>query len=66
MGIFNFGRLGLRVINGPFFIGLGKLAALTTASAFMGDALTLSTAGATVVLLTLALAFLVPSVSRQE
>jgi MFS family permease len=66
MGIFNFGRLGLRVVNGPFFIIIGKIAALTTASAFVGDALTLTTAGVTVTFITLGLAFLVPSVSKQE
>jgi len=39
MGIYNFGHLGLRVVNGPFFIILRRLAALTTASAFVADAL---------------------------
>lgn len=66
MGIFNFGRLGLRVVNGPFFIILRRLAALTTASAFVADALTLSTAGLTVILVTLGIAILAPSVSKQE
>ena len=66
MGIFNFGRLGLRVVNGPFFIILRRLAALTTASAFVADALTISTAGLTVALVTLGIAIVVPSVSKQE
>lgn len=66
MGIFNFGRLGLRVVNGPFFITLRRLVALTTASAFVGDALTISTAGLTVILVTLGIAILAPSVSKLE
>jgi len=66
MGIFNFGRLGLRVVNGPFFIILRRLAALTTASAFVADALTISTAGLTVALITIGIAIVVPSVGKQE
>ena len=66
MGIFNFGRLGLRVVNGPFFIMLRRLATLITAGAFVADALTISTAGLTVALMTLGIAILAPSVSKQE
>jgi MFS family permease len=66
MGIFNFGRLGLRVVNGPFFTAVNKLAVLGTATAFASDALTLTFAASTVVLLTLGIAVLAPSLSRQE
>jgi MFS family permease len=66
MGIFNFGRLGLRVVNGPFFTLLNKLALLTTAGVFASNAITLSAAAATVALLTIALALFAPSVTKQE
>ena len=66
MGIFNFGRLGLRVLNGPFFTVVHKLALLATASAFATNALTLCAAAATVALLTFGLGKLAPSVSKQE
>ena len=65
MGIFNFGRLGLRVVNGPFFIMLRRLATLITAGAFVADALTISTAGLTVVLISIGIAIVAPSVSKQ-
>jgi hypothetical protein len=66
MGIFNFGRLGLRVINGPFFALLNKLALLGAAGAFATNAITLTAAAGTVVFLTLTLALLAPGVSRQR
>ncbi|MFQ5852484.1 MAG: MFS transporter [Candidatus Binatia bacterium] len=66
MGIFNFGRLGLRVVNGPFFTIMNKFFVLTTASAFAGNAFTLGAAATTVALLALSLAILAPSVSKQE
>lgn len=66
MGIFNFGRLGLRVVNGPFFALLNKLALLGTAGAFATNAITLTAAAATVVFLTLTLALLTPGLSKQR
>ncbi len=66
MGIFNFGRLGLRVVNGPFFAVLNKLALLATAGAFASNAITLTAAAATVALLTIGLAIFAPNVSKQE
>jgi MFS family permease len=66
MGIFNFGRLGLRVVNGPFFALLNKLALLGAAGAFATNAITLTAAAGTVVFLTLTLALLAPGVSRQR
>ncbi len=66
MGILNFGRLGLRVVNGPFLVSLNKLAVLVTATAFAGNALTLTAAAATVALLAVGLGVLVPNVSRQQ
>jgi MFS family permease len=66
MGIFNFGRLGLRVVNGPFFALLNKLALLATAGAFATHAITLTGAAVTVVLLTLTLAWLSPGLSKQR
>jgi MFS family permease len=66
MGIFNFGRLGLRVINGPFFALLNKLALLGAVGAFATNAITLTAAAGTVVFLTTALAFLAPGVSKQR
>ncbi len=66
MGVFNFGRLGLRVVNGPFFTVLNKLALLATAGAYASNALTLSAAALTVALLTVGLAILAPNVSKQK
>ena len=66
MGIFNFGRLGLRVVNGPFLTVLNKLALLTTAGAFASNAITLTAAAVTVLLLTVGLAIFAPNVSKQE
>jgi hypothetical protein len=66
MGIFNFGRLGLRVVNGPFFALLNKLALLGTAGAFATHAITLTAAAVTVVFLTLTLAWLSPGLSKQR
>ncbi len=66
MGIFNFGRLGLRVLNGPFFALLNKLAVLGAAGAFATNAITLTAAGATVAVFTLTLALLAPAVSKQR
>jgi MFS family permease len=66
MGIFNYGRLGLRVVNGPFFALLNKLALLATAGAFATHAITLTGAAVTVVLLTLTLAWLSPGLSKQR
>ena len=66
MGIFNFGRLGLRVVNGPFFALLNKLALLGAAGAFATNALTLTAAAITVAMLTFALARLAPGVSKQR
>ena len=66
MGIFNFSRLGLRVLNGPFLIAINKLAILSTATAFSGKAMTLSIASGTVFLLTLGFAFFLPGVIKQD
>ena len=66
MGIFNFGRLGLRVINGPFFALLNKLALLGAAGAFATNAITLTAAATTVVFFTATLALLAPGVSKQR
>ncbi|UCF89734.1 MAG: MFS transporter [Desulfobacterales bacterium] len=66
MGIFNFGRLGLRVVNGPFFTVLNKFALLITAGVFVSNAMTITAAAATVALLTFSLAIFAPSVIRQE
>ena len=66
MGIFNFGRLGLRVVNGPFLTGLNKLALVTTASAFASNAMTLSAAATIVALLTIGLVIFAPNISKQE
>ena len=65
MGIFNFGRLGLRVVNGPFLTLLNKLALITTAGAFATNAMTLVTAAVTVALLTISLAVFAPSVTKK-
>ena len=66
MGIFNFGRLGLRVINGPFFALLNKLALVGAAGVFATNAITLTAAAATVGLLTVGLAIIAPSVARER
>ena len=66
MGIFNFSRLGLRVLNGPFLIATNKLAILSTATAFTANAITLSIASGTVILLTLGFAFFLPGVIKQD
>jgi len=66
MGIFNFGRLGLRVLNGPFFALLNKLAVLGAAGAFATNAITLTAAASTVAVFTLMLALLAPAVSKQK
>jgi MFS family permease len=66
IGIFNFGRLGLRVVNGPFLTLLNKLALFTAAGAFAVNAITLTAAAATVAVLVLALAAFAPNVSKQE
>ncbi len=66
MGIFNFGRLGLRVVNGPFFALLNKLALLGATGAFATNALTLTAAAITVAMLTFTLARLAPGVSKQR
>jgi sugar phosphate permease len=66
MGIFNFGRLGLRVVNGPFLTVLNKLALLAAAGAFASNAVTLTAAAATVALMTVGLALFAPSVTKQE
>ena len=66
MGIYNFGRLGLRVVNGPFLIFLNKLALLSTAGAFAINAITLTAAAGAVALLTLSLAIFAPSVWKQK
>ncbi|MFC1814987.1 MFS transporter [Thermodesulfobacteriota bacterium] len=66
MGIFSFGRLGLRVVNGPFFTVLNKFALLITAGVFASNALTITAAATTVALLTLSLAIFAPSVTKQE
>ena len=65
MGIFNFGRLGLRVVNGPFLTLLNKLALITTAGAFATNAMTLVTAAVTVALLTISLAVFAPNVTKK-
>ncbi len=66
MGIFNFGRLGLRVVNGPFFALLNKLALLSVAGAFASNAITLTAAAATVALLTFGFAVLSPKPGKQR
>ncbi|HXV83299.1 MAG TPA: MFS transporter [Candidatus Binatia bacterium] len=66
MGIFNFGRLGLRVMNGPFFALLNKLALLGAAGAFATNAITVTAAAATVAVLTFTLALLAPGLSKQR
>lgn len=66
MGILNFGQLGLRVVNGPFFTIANKLAIFATASLFAAHALTIGVAAATVILLTIILAMLAPAVRRQS
>ncbi len=66
MGIFNFGRLGLRVLNGPFFAAANKFVLLMVAGTFVVNAFTLAIPALTVALLTFGLARLAPSVGRQE
>jgi len=66
MGIFNFGRLGLRVVNGPFLTALNNLALLTVAGAFAPNAITLSAAAAIVAFLTIGLAVFAPNISKRE
>lgn len=66
MGIFNFGRLGLRVMNGPFFALLNKLALLGITGAFAINAVTLTAAAATVAVLTITMSWLAPSVRRRR
>ncbi|MFQ5682991.1 MAG: MFS transporter [Candidatus Binatia bacterium] len=66
MGIFNFCRLGLRTVNGPFFAIINKLVILTTASAFAVNALTLSAAATTVALVTLSLAIFAPKIRKEN
>ena len=66
MGIFNFGRLGLRVMNGPFFTLLNKVALLGVSGAFAINAITLTAAAATVAVLTLTMFWITPGVRRQQ
>ena len=66
MGIFNFGRLGLRVLNGPFFAAANKVVLLMAAGAFVANAFTLAIPALTVALLTFGLARLAPKVGQQE
>lgn len=66
MGIFNFGRLGLRVVNGPFFALLNKIALLGTVGAFASNAITLTAAAGTVALLTVSFALLSPGLGKKR
>ncbi len=66
MGIFSFGRLGLRVVNGPFFTVLNKLVIFSAAGVFATNAITLTAAATIVTLITLSLMFLVPNVIKQK
>jgi MFS family permease len=66
MGIFNFGRLGLRVVNGPFFALLNKIALLGAVGAFASNAITLTAAAGTVAFLTVAFAVLSPKPDEQR
>lgn len=66
MGLFNFGRLGLRVLNGPFLTLMNSAVLLTTTGLFLSNALTLTGAAATVALATIGAAFLAPGVRKQE
>jgi len=66
MGLFNFGRLGLRVLNGPFLTLVNSIVILATTGLFLSNALTLTGAAAVVALVTLGAAKLAPGVKRQE
>lgn len=66
MGLFNFGRLGLRVVNGPFLTFVNKLVLFGTAGLFLSNALTLTIAAVTVAALTVAAAVVAPGVRKQE
>jgi MFS family permease len=66
MGIFSFGRLGLRVVNGPFFTVLNKLVIFSAVGVFATNAITLTAAATIVALITLSLAILAPSVIKQK
>lgn len=66
MGLFNFGQLGLRIVNAPFFTLINKVAILAAAGAFAANALTIGIVGGVVALLTLGLAWFAPRVGKQE
>jgi len=66
MGLFNFGRLGLRVLNGPFLTLVNSVVLLTTTGLFLSNALTLTGAAATIVLVTIGATVLAPGVKKQE
>jgi len=66
MGIFNFGQLGLRVVNAPFFTLINKVVLLATVGALTANALTIGIAGGAVAALALALAWFAPSLREQE
>ena len=66
MGIFNFGQLGLRIVNAPFFALVNKLAILAVAGAFAANAVTIGLVGGAVALLTIVLAWFAPRVGKQE
>ena len=66
MGLFNFGRLGLRVLNGPFLTLVNSAVLLTTTGLFLSNALTLTGAAATIVLATIGATVLAPGVRKQE
>jgi MFS family permease len=66
MGLFNFGRLGLRVLNGPFLTLVNSAVLLTTTGLFLSNALTLTGAATTIVLVTIGATILAPGVKKQE
>ena len=66
MGIFNFGQLGLRVVNAPFFTLINKVVLMVTVGAVTANTLTIGIAGGAVAALTLVLAWFAPSLSKDE